>query len=252
MKPLSCLLLALAWAGCATETRPANRVNPSPGAQVSRHFVGILTRTNTFDYLLYVPKADASQPGKRWPLVLFLHGAGERGTNVNLVAVHGPPKQAAAGREFPFILVSPQCPANQTWDNDALLALLDTLQSQLSVDPTRVYVTGLSMGGSGTWSLALRYPERFAAVAPICGWGDRIRALLPTQQLALKTLGFWAFHGGKDNGVPLTESQKMVDAVKRAGVTDVKLTVYPNDGHDSWTHAYNEPEFYEWLLKHRR
>jgi predicted peptidase len=252
MKLLGCLLLALAWAGCTTATGIDTRVHPSPGTQVPQRFVGVVTRTNALEYLLYVPKADPSQPGKRWPLVLFLHGSGERGTNVNLVAVHGPPKQVAAGREFPFILVSPQCPANQIWDNDTLLALLDSLQAQLPVDPTRVYVTGLSMGGYGTWSLALKHPERFAAVAPICGGGDRIRTLLPSQQLALKTLGIWAFHGAKDNVVPLSESQNMVDAVKRAGVTDVSLTIYPDDGHDSWTHAYNEPGFYDWLLKHRR
>lgn len=252
MKSLLFLLGIVVLTGCAAVQSPSSRVTAAPGTQVRQHFKGVVTRTHELDYLLYVPKPDPAHPGKRWPLVLFLHGAGERGTNVNVVAVHGPPKQAAAGREFPFILVSPQCPSNQTWDNEALLTLLDSIQSQLPVDPTRVYVTGLSMGGYGTWSLALQHPERFAAVAPVCGGGERIRALLPSQQAALKTLGIWAFHGGKDYVVPPSESERAVDAVKRAGVTDVKLTVYPEDGHDSWTHAYNEPAFYDWLLSHRR
>jgi predicted peptidase len=252
VKSLLALAAILFLAGCSTAHDAKSRVSPVPGTQVSRHFVGVTQKTNQLDYLLYVPKAAAAEPAKRWPMVLFLHGAGERGTNVNLVAFHGPPKQAAAGREFPFILVSPQCPSNQTWDNEALIALIDTIQAQVPVDPTRIYVTGLSMGGYGTWSLALRYPEKFAAVAPVCGGGDRIRALLPSQQQALKTLGVWAFHGAKDNVVPLSESERMVDAFKRAGVSDIQLTVYPDDGHDSWTHAYNEPKFYDWLLSHRR
>jgi predicted peptidase len=108
------------------------------------------------------------------------------------------------------------------------------------------------MGGYGTWALASRYPDRFAAVAPVCGGGERIRTLLPSQRVALKTLGVWAFHGGKDNVVALSESERMVDAFKRAGVTDVQLTVYPEAGHDSWTEAYNTAGLYDWLLKHSR
>ncbi len=252
MKSIVSLCFAALLAGCATSTGPVSRVMPNPGSQVALSFTGIVTRTNHLNYLLYVPKDYAAMPGKAWPLVLFLHGAGERGTDVNKVAVHGPPKLVKAGREFPFILASPQCPENQTWDNDALLSLIDTLQSQLNVDASRVYVTGLSMGGYGTWSLATQHPERFAAVAPICGGGDRIRALLPSQREALKSIGVWAFHGGKDNVVPIAESERMVDAFKKAGVSDIQFTVYPDDGHDSWTHAYNEPKFFDWLLSHHR
>lgn len=227
-------------------------------------FATRLSRDAGYRYLLYRPEGSAADPARRWPVLLFLHGAGERGDDPWLVAKHGPPKlvragavltpaeQSAAAAARQFIIVSPQCPAGATWDGETLLALLDEVLRTSPADPARVYVSGLSMGGYGTWSLALKHPERFAAVAPICGGGDRIRALLPSQQLALKTLGIWAFHGAKDNVVPLSESQNMVDAVKRAGVTDVNLTIYPDDGHDSWTHAYNEPGFYDWLLKHRR
>ncbi len=245
-------LLAL-FAGCAT--RPSVTITPEPGAagtQVETAFTQVVTKTNQFRFLLALPKDYSAAGGKKWPLVLFLHGAGERGTDVQKVAVHGPPKLVKQGRDFPFILASPQCPEGQVWDTDALMGLVDTLQVQLPVDAKRTYVTGLSMGGYGTWALASKYPDRFAAVAPVCGGGERIRALLPSQREALKTLGVWAFHGGKDNVVAPSESERMVDAFKKAGVTDVQLTVYPEDGHDSWTHAYAEPTFYDWLLKHSR
>lgn len=235
-------------AGCSTTSKP----KPVPGSQTSNVFHREVRKEQKLSYLLYVPKEARTEPAKKWPLVLFLHGAGERGTNLNAVAVHGPPKLVAAGREFPFILASPQCPANTVWDTETLAGLLDELQASLPVDSKRVYVTGLSMGGYGTWALSLKYPDRFAAVAPICGGGERIRALLPSQREALKTLGVWAFHGAKDNVVPISESERMVDAFKAAGVTDIRLTTYPDAGHDSWTAAYNEPVFFDWLLSHSR
>ena len=122
-----------------------------------------------------------------------------------------------------------------------------------NVDPKRIYLTGLSMGGFGTWSLGLSNPDRFAAIAPICGGGDIIRILLtdPKKQNALKTLPVWAFHGGKDPVVPLAESERMVNALKNIG-NDAKLTVYPEAGHDSWTETYNNNELYDWFLAHER
>jgi predicted peptidase len=251
--PLVLVGLLAVFAGCASPT--AATFTPKPGTagtQVETAFTQVVTKTNQFRFLLALPKDYSVAGGKKWPLVLFLHGAGERGTDVQKVAVHGPPKLVKEGREFPFILASPQCPEGQVWDTDALIGLVDTLQAQLAVDAKRTYVTGLSMGGYGTWALASKYPDRFAAVAPVCGGGERIRALLPSQREALKTLGVWAFHGGKDNVVAPSESERMVDAFKKAGVTDIQLTVYPEDGHDSWTHAYAEPTFYDWLLKHSR
>jgi predicted peptidase len=206
--------------------------------------------------------------------MLFLHGAGERGTNLSLVTMHGPPKlvkafqlptnendaarqkrqEAMKTLKGQFIIVSPQCPAGQRWENDALLALLNKVISKHKVDTNRVYLTGLSMGGYGTWSLGTRYPERFAAIAPICGGGERIDILLAsrTKSAALKMLGVWAFHGAKDSTVPLSESERMVEALKKAGGTDVQLTVYPEAQHDSWTETYNNPDLYEWFLKHVR
>ena len=168
--------------------------------------------------------------------------------------MHGPPKNVKEHPDFPFIVISPQCPEHEIWSRDVLLGLLDEITAKYAVDTNRLYLTGLSMGGYGTWDLGLAYPEKFAAIVPICGGGELITLLLSSHDKAqaLKTLGIWAFHGGKDPVVPLAESQRMVDAVKRMGVQDAKLTVYPEADHNSWTQAYNEPELYQWLLKHER
>ncbi len=205
-------------------------------------------------YLLFLPKGYDATSAKRWPLILFLHGAGERGTDVWKVATHGPPKNVAQNPDFPFVVVSPQCPEGERWSDEILLGLLDDVTRDLQVDTDRVYLTGLSMGGYGSWSLGLSHPERFAAIVPICGGGELITVLLAGGEKgrALKSLGVWAFHGGKDPVVPLEESQRMVDILKKVGAQDVKLTVYPEAGHDSWTEAYKNPELYEWLLSHHR
>lgn len=211
------------------------------------------TRSAEMRYLLYLPTDYDAQSGKTWPLMLFLHGAGERGTNLQLVAVHGPPKLAKSGTNFPFIIVAPQCPEGQRWENESLLQLLDHVMQTRKVDASRVYLTGLSMGGYGTWKLGLTYPEKFAAIAPICGGGEMIDALLVSREkgAALKHLPIWAFHGDKDSVVPLNESERMVQFMKKAGVSEVKFTVYPEADHNSWAETYDNPEFYEWLLQHR-
>jgi len=205
------------------------------------------------DYLLFLPEGYSARSSKRWPLILFLHGIGERGTDPWKVAVHGPPKVAERLTNFPFIVVSPQCPNGEWWSNEVLTALLDEVTAKYKVDSGRVYLTGLSMGGFGAWNLALAFPERFAAVAPICGGGN---PYLPTaynakRKAALKSLPFWVFHGDKDPAVALGESERMVDGLKKFGC-DVKFTVYPGVGHDSWTQTYSNPALYEWFLEHER
>jgi predicted peptidase len=195
------------------------------------------------NYLLYLPKDYDKR--ESWPLLLFLHGSGERGNDLELVKTHGPPKLISEGKQFPFIVVSPQCPKDRWWEPLELVALLDELQRKYKVDPDRVYVTGLSMGGFGTWRLAAYAPERLAAIAPICGGGEKYWAKMIGQ------LPTWVFHGAKDEGVPLERSQVMVDALKKNG-GNPKFTVYPEAEHDSWTETYNNPEFYEWLLAQKR
>ncbi len=220
--------------------------------QEKKTFKGRSSKRLEMDYLLFLPHGYDQDKKKQWPLMLFLHGAGERGSNITKVTVHGPPKIVKERADFPFILVSPQCPAGGTWSDDALLGLLDEVIKKHRVDKSRIYLTGLSMGGYGSWSLGLKYPERFAAIAPICGGGDVLPILLPApgKEATLKRLPVWVFHGAKDNLVPLAESERMVNALKRAGNENVKLTVYPEAGHDSWTETYNNQELYEWFLQH--
>lgn len=195
-------------------------------------------------FLLFLP-AGYAKSKQRWPLLIFLHGSGERGDDLEHVKVNGPPKIVAMQKDFPFVVASPQLPEGMIWDTDALNALLDQLLAQLKVDPERVYLTGLSLGGHGTWSFAAQYPERFAAIAPISGVGN------PAQACRLKEVPIWAFHGAQDTVVPIEGDQKMVDAVRACG-GNVEFTVYPDVGHDAWTQTYDNPGLYRWLLQQRR
>ncbi len=217
------------------------------GRQTAEKLHTKMTRTVDCNYLLYLPE-NYNTSKERFPLILFLHGAGERGNKVSVLIKQGLPKMIANGKNFDFVIVSPQCPNDRWWpepqEADILITLLNEIESKYKIDTDRVYLTGLSMGGFGTWTLAAEYPDRFAAIAPICGGSERISAS------RLKKVPVWAFHGAKDNVVPLVRSQEMVDAVKKAG-GDAKLTVYPEATHDSWTETYNNPELYEWFLSHK-
>ena len=221
---------------------------PEPGKQVHRSFEDPAGAVGRLDYLLYLPVGYADQQ-TRWPVILFLHGAGERGSDVQAVKRHGPPKLIERGDDLPFIVVSPQCPANRWWVEEDLQRLLWELQMQIAedydVDRDRVYVTGISMGAFGTWMLAARRPECFAAAVPICGGGDSVWAE------RLREIPIWAFHGAKDNVITVEFSIQIVEAV-RAAVGDVDLTIYPDAGHDSWTQTYDNQEVFRWLLDHRR
>ncbi len=197
----------------------------------------------SLDYLLYLP-VEYDRKGS-WPLMLFLHGAGERGDNLNLVKTHGPPKLIEEGRDFPFIVASPQCPRGQTWRPYELSALVDDLVEHYKVDRDRIYVTGLSMGGTGTWALAAYSPNRFAALVPISCTGDSASAR------RLANVPIWMFNGAKDPGVPVSAARDTVDGLKRRG-SAIRFTVYPNAGHDAWTATYKNPELYTWLLSQRR
>jgi predicted peptidase len=215
-------------------------------SQTEQSFSASITRTVSLNYLLYLPPDYEAQ--ESWPLILFLHGRGERGDDLELVKKHGLPKKLDSGESLPFVIISPQCPAGSYWTEelDALNALLDDVLASLKVDARRVYLTGLSMGGSGTWYLAARYPQRFAAIVPICGVGNRIAA-----QERLQTMPVWVFHGDADPIVPISQSQMMVEALQSVG-GNVRFTIYPGVEHDSWTAAYNTPELYDWLLRHSR
>lgn len=202
--------------------------------------------TYDYDFLLQLPEGYAAAGREqRWPLVLFLHGLGERGRNIEQIKRHGLPKLIEQGKRFPFIVVSPQCPDDEWWNVLALEALIDHVAVKYRVDRDRIYVTGLSMGGYGTWALAQRHPERYAAVVPICGGGEVRHAA------GLRDLPLWAFHGAKDFTVPLKRSQEMIDAITAAGGAP-KLTTYPDGGHNIWEETYANPELWTWLLAQKR
>ncbi|MEM0898056.1 MAG: prolyl oligopeptidase family serine peptidase [Verrucomicrobiota bacterium] len=193
-------------------------------------------------YWLHAPEGEGPHP-----LILFLHGKGERGSDLNSVKKHGPPKlieNDSMPSLRPFVVVSPQCPDDRMWQYPDLKALLDEVLAEQDIDRSRVYITGLSMGGFGTWKLLAEEPRFFAAAIPICGGGD------PDWARRLKHTPIWAFHGDEDSVVPVDRSKEMVDGIRRAGGKKVKLTIYPEVKHDSWTATYNNPEIYAWLLSH--
>jgi len=197
-------------------------------------------------YLLYLPEDYGKEEGKKWPLMVFLHGRGESGDDLEKVKKHGPPKLIEEGKEFPFIIVSPQCPRDRWWTDIYLDKLIDSIIANYSVDEDRIYMTGLSMGGFGTWNYAGLHSDRLAAIAPICGGGD------PILTWRMRNLPIWAFHGAKDDTVPLERTEQMVEAVKSRGNENVKVTIYPDAEHDSWTETYENPELYDWFLSHKR
>jgi predicted peptidase len=215
--------------------------------QVETSFEKSVEKTLSLNYLLYLPESYApGAEGRRWPLVVFLHGAGERGDDLSKVKIHGPPMLVEQGKSFPFILASPQCPEGEWWTEQPVLELIDHLEQTHRIDPQQIYLTGLSMGGYGTWHFATRAPERFAAIAPVCGGG------VPYQMRWIKHLPVWAFHGDKDTAVPVEESTRLVTALKQQGNQNAKITVYPGVGHNSWSEAYNSGELYQWLLSFKR
>ena len=218
--------------------------NTNAEEQSSETFAKEIKETIKLNFLLHLPENYEANKEEKYPLMVFLHGAGERGDDLSKVKIHGPPKLAKKGKDFPFILVSPQCPKNEWWTEQPVLELIDDLEKKYRVDSDRIYLTGLSMGGYGTWYFCTQAPDRFAAVAPICGGG------VPYKMRWIKSLPVWAFHGAKDTGVPLDESARLIEALKKQGNKTAKLTVYPEAGHDSWTATYDNPELYTWLLSH--
>jgi predicted peptidase len=208
--------------------------------------------TVKLDYLLYLPADYGKDDGKKWPLIVFLHGSGESGSDVNKVTAHGPPDFLAKGKDLPlkdFVVVSPQCPDRRIgWQPYMLNPFLDDILAKYRIDQDRVYLTGLSMGGYGTWLWAQTNAERFAAIAPMSGGGNSS----PRAVRRLRRMPIWNFHGEKDPTVPISESEAMIDAVKQAGNENVKFTRYPDLGHDCWSQAYGNAELYEWFLQFKR
>ncbi|MEX0330971.1 MAG: alpha/beta hydrolase-fold protein [Puniceicoccaceae bacterium] len=197
------------------------------------------------DYLLYLPDkyAESREP---YPLLLFLHGGGESGTDIEKVKAHGPPRMIEEGHAFPMIVVSPQnSKVKGYWDTNTLIRLLDHLENSYRVDTNRIYLTGLSRGGFGAWCLAIENPDRFAALVPISGaapapYADWLGGI-PT----------WVFHGALDTVIPPSESLEMVEEMQNEG-GNVRFTLYPDAGHDAWTETYADPELWQWLMRQQK
>ncbi len=202
------------------------------------------SKINELRYIMTTPSG--FDPSKEsLPMIVFLHGAGERGDDLELVKVHGIPKYFCADNDYRglrVITLSPQCPADRVWNHmpDQIMDLIEHVASDMNVEKKRITLTGISMGGYGTWEMACMYPDYFAAVAPICGGGMVWRAG------ALTKLPIRAFHGTDDFAVPYNASVEMVEAIKHLG-GNATLTSYDNVGHDSWTSAYETSDVIEWL-----
>ena len=215
--------------------------------QIPSEFKGSISVEVGYRYLLALPEGYEADTSKKWPLVVFLHGAGERGSDLENLKKHGPPKLIAAGQKIPAIVASLQCPSGELWNSRGVKALTDDLIQKHRVDTGRVYLTGLSMGGFGTWDTAFDYPDTYAAIVPICG-GAGVRWLIANK---LKHLPAWLFYGEKDPVVDPAYSTMMHKALSKIGAP-VKLTMYPGVGHDSWTAAYDDPALWEWLFQQKR
>jgi predicted peptidase len=207
-----------------------------------RSFKKTITRTVGAKYLLSLPGAYSDK--EKWPLLLYLHGGMGRGDDLEKLMWYPVPKMLREGKSLPFVVIVPQCPEGGMWtDTEMLMALVDQVIADYSVDPDRVYLVGYSMGGHGAWYLAYSYPNRFAAVAPMSGMSN------PWWATRLKDVPIWAFHGGKDDRVPVSETEGMVAALEKEG-GNVKATIVPDRVHRPPTQEEHEALF-EWLLKHR-
>ena len=238
---LSLVFLAALAAGCAS-------VALRPAALEGQHetsFQATVTKRVGAKYLVFLPRGFGKDTKRLWPTILFLHGSGERGDDLAKVKVNGPPKFLDRRPDFPFIVLSPQAPDDGDWNPDVLNALLDDALTRYPVDPDRIYLTGISMGGIGAYALATEHPERFAAVAPVSGFGDSDRAC------RLKNLPLRAYHGGKDATVLPADDQAEVEAINACGGR-AKMNLYPEAGHDVWNLVYADQDLYNWFLRQTR
>lgn len=197
--------------------------------------------SDTYAYTIETPENFNSNGIEEYPLLIFLHGAGERGSDLNMLGIHGPLKLIEGGKKFNAIVFAPLCPKDVWWDTDLLQNTLEEVKRDYKIDEAQIYLTGLSMGGYGTWLWAGRYPNQFKRIAPICGGGD----IKDAERLA--NIPIWAFHGEKDVVVLPEKSHEMINAIKAVG-GNPKLTLYPEADHDSWTQTYDNDEFWKWLL----
>ncbi len=195
-----------------------------------------------YQFWVHYPEGYKDNPKKKYPLLMYLHGRSIQGNNLEMVKKYGVIYETLRGLKIDFIVIAPQC--QNGWDNTKLLKILDYAENTYRVDKNRVYLTGMSMGGYGAWYFAGAHPDRFAAVAPVCGGGK----LSDAQNL--KKLPHWVHHGVLDKPVPIAESEKMVKAIRAAGNKNVEFSVYKNWGHSELVAVFADKNLYKWFLKH--
>ena len=215
----------------------------SQAQEFKSEFKKVIQEEVALNYILDIPE-DTKAP---YPLILFLHGAGERGTDLEKVKLHSPFTYRDLFQEKVAIL-APQCPNGQYWDTQAVFELLNEIIQNYPIDKNRIYLTGLSMGGWGSWKLADEHPELFAAIAPVCGPLHRPALSRACDQLNQKPI--WIFHGALDDIVPLDDSTKMYQKLKSCN-NQVQYTIFEADNHNSWDSTYSNPEFYAWLFQQK-
>lgn len=253
-------LLAMGLLMSVARELPADDARPDLGTLLEKK---VFTGADGGKLPYRLMKPGTVEAGQTYPLVIFLHGAGERGTDNEKQLVHGVTDFARARAKYPCYFLAPQCPEGQRWvevdwsmpahtmpkEPAAALRhvqeLIDAVRKEYPVDAERIYATGLSMGGYGAWDLVCRRPELFAAAVVVCGGADE------GQAARVKDVPVWLFHGAKDGAVLPARSRNMVQALKKAG-GQPRYTEYPNVGHDSWVRAYRDPEMLAWLFAQRR
>ncbi len=235
------------WTTCLRESHAAPATGGKPPATRVETLSGVIKLPVTLDSLLQLPADYDANPQKRYPLILFLHGSGERNSPVRDLAKLGPARRAAAG-DFPFIVLSPHCPPGKWWaDADMTLSVMEVLSvvcKQNRVDPSRIYLTGMSMGGIGAWNLAQQFPDTFAALAVVCGSGSPYRDTV--QRIAKMPITI--YHGANDQTVPVHYAQQMAMSLARVGNTP-RLNIFPRQGHTIWRMVYSDPALYEWFAR---
>ncbi|WP_299429145.1 prolyl oligopeptidase family serine peptidase [Sphingomonas bacterium] len=239
--------MALAALAGIAAAKPPPAPLPPEGVQTAQP-----AAAGGYPYLVFVPRGYGADSTQKWPLVIFLHGSGERGTDIEAVKRNGPPKVIDRHPGSPFLLVSPQLEEgldDSRWDTAKLDAMLAAVRKTYRVDPTRIYLTGLSLGGYATWDWAFKRPDLFAAIVPVSANSEDASR----DPCTLKDMPIWAFHGDQDDVVdPLKGFAIMhaIDACK--GSIRPKMTIYPQMTHGSWEPAYDDPALWRWLLEQRR
>lgn len=211
--------------------------------EIHENFKKTVSIESELGYVLDYPKEAKSAV----PLIVFLHGSGERGSNLEMVKAHSPFTYKELIKE-PVAILAPQCPANEWWDTQAVYALIQEIQTKYKIDPSRIHLTGLSMGGWGSWKLANEHPEMFASLSVVCGPSDRWMKATAHQY---KDLPIRIFHGGNDDIVSPMASIEMYQVIRKIN-PNVSLTIFPDDNHNSWDSTYSNPEFYSWMLANKK